>query len=149
MSKKELEKEAIFADQVARGLSSGAAGAAVLGILSGFATAGALGYDAMKRKNIKGRGFDNMLSSNPDLNEEEKQKVKAYFDMIADFSPDLANNPIVAGNWVRSRLGMEGRVEANDIKSLVDTQTQIDKGNKVKTFLNEFAVPLKGIDIGA
>lgn len=93
-------------------------------------------YDAMTKAKLKGGGFEKMLNANPDLSSEDVNKVKAYYDMLVDFSPTIAKNPIIAGNWVKSRVRMEGLVQAQDIKALVDTQAVINKENKTKAFLN-------------
>ncbi len=71
---------------------------------------------------LRGSAFNEMLSQNPDLQAMDQEMVKKVYSVLVDFAPALAKNPTVAGNWVRSRVAMEGRIEPQDMKTIMDAQ---------------------------
>lgn len=68
-----------------------------------------------------GKRFDKMLDANPDLKREDQTKVRAHFATLHRFNPDYADDPLVAGEYVKQNLNMEG-INFNTVKSIVDAR---------------------------
>lgn len=68
-----------------------------------------------------GKRLDKMLDANPDLKREDQTKVRAHFATLHRFNPDYADDPMVAGEYVKQNLAMEG-INFNTVKSIVDAR---------------------------
>jgi len=64
-----------------------------------------------------------MMKKYPGLKHENKQQVKDYFNVISQFSPKSAANPLVAGALV-NKMVQFGGVDHKLIQDLVDIQSK-------------------------
>lgn len=67
--------------------------------------------------------YKNMLNIHPDLQKENPENVKQYFDYIKTYSPTVAKNPHAAGAMVKRFVHSDGMLMDNSvIKSLLEVE---------------------------
>ena len=94
--------------------------------LVGGGMAAAAGANYAIQAHAVNQSFNKMLQLYPELQRENPERVKVYFDSIAQGSPDLASNPLVVGSLVKRMLNYDGFDHAT-FNDLVSTQSSIDK----------------------
>ena len=106
---------------------------ATLGKLLGQAAltgAAALGAEAIYnfgRKALAAVDFSTnyrkMISANPELRNEDSQKVMDRYRILATYGPTIAADPMVAGSWVRQTLEFP-LVSPTVLKEVVDVESK-------------------------
>jgi len=104
--------------------------AAAMG-LGGVAVAGGkMGYDALIAKLHKQKAFNAMMEANPELSNEDPNRVQRVFDSLFRFNPAYARDPQVAGTFVSIETASEKPMALNTINALVSSHSQLQgKGN--------------------
>ena len=108
----------------------------------GLTFAGILGASALKhgvidpmRTNAKVRKSKKELYKKyPNLKHEDPKKVKDYFNVVKQYSPHAAANPLVAGSLV-NKMVQFGGVDHKMVQDLVDIEhgTTAHRNNMVST----------------
>jgi len=71
------------------------------------------------------QSYSKMLQVYPELQREKPEKVRLYFDSIAQGSPSTAENPLVVGNLIKRFIAYDG-VDHGAFKDLISAQGTID-----------------------
>jgi len=101
----------------------------------------ALGYgakhgiiDPMKEKSKIRKSKKLITDRYPNLATEDPKKIKRYFDVVKEYSPKAASNPLVAGSIV-NRMNQYGGVDHKLVQDLVG----IESGHPATSAKNEVA----------
>ena len=90
--------------RAARGAGKWGAGAVIAGLGIGGATAGVAGarklYNALTYKG----DYENMLKQSPEIRNFDAKEVKARFDTLRRFNPEMSKDPLVAGSWIKQTI---------------------------------------------
>jgi hypothetical protein len=95
-------------------------------VVGGMGVAGAAGNYAMGQMAVQS-SFKKMLQLYPELQRENPERVKTYFDSISQGSPDIASNPLVVGSLIKRMLNYDG-FDTATYNELVGSQANIDRG---------------------
>jgi hypothetical protein len=71
------------------------------------------------------RSYQEMLANDPDLANEDPDRVRMYYNTIASASPSVAMQPLVAGNLVKRMINYGG-VDHGTYGDLVGIQGKLD-----------------------
>ena len=111
--------------------------------------AGAMGINAMgsalSDSYKLNSSFQKMLQIYPELQRENPDRVKLYFDSIANSSPSVAQQPLVAGSLIKRLVNYDG-FDHTVYKDLVSTQSALDK-NRLQGEGNMISMGSKGLDL--
>lgn len=115
-----LEKEAAdskISPAIGNVLSAAAAGFAMAPAVASFAR-------HIKRKDAMSKSFEQILKDYPNLKSDPN--TPRYFKLIADFAPDVAANPLIAGNVMETfrKLG-PGAITPTAINEILGLQGRI------------------------
>jgi hypothetical protein len=126
------------------------AGSVGLGALIGTATDySGKAIDAIKKKAHKASSFKTMMNKNPHLSEADPGEVEDAFNTLYRFNPAYAEDPLVAGTFVKNVLDQE-RVDIGTVSNLVGAHKQITEANKRRSgkefFMNK--VPMGAMSAG-
>lgn len=128
------------------------AGSVGLGALLGGATdLGHKALGALQKKVHKARSYKTMMEKNPNLSEADPVTVEDAFNTLYRFNPTYAEDPLVAGTFVKNILDQE-RVDIGTISNLVAARKQIvdarrGGGTGKDFFMNK--IPLGSIPTGS
>jgi hypothetical protein len=101
------------------------AGSVGLGVLLGGVTdAGRKVLDLVKEKATKASSYKAMVEKNPQLANADPTMVEDAFSTLYRFNPSYAEDPLVAGTFVKNVLDQE-RVDIGTISNLVGARKQI------------------------
>jgi hypothetical protein len=91
----------------------------------GLAAAGAKGYDYLKQK-IEVSRTQNQVLSDPMFADKDQDQVKNYFDVVKDFAPTAASNPLVASALVNKMMNFGGvdHKLVQDLRNIEDTKKE-------------------------
>ena len=65
--------------------------------------------------------YQRMLERNPELAQEDPEKVRESYEVLEAFAPSMTKNPQVAGSFVQKNLEYEA-VDPAEVKNLIDIQ---------------------------
>jgi hypothetical protein len=105
----------------ASSLALGAAGALGIGLAGSVASDL---YDAAKRGLTKGRNFNRMMASTPDLKNFDKKDLQNSFNTIHRFAPEMTADPILAANLVRG-LAVSPENSVGFVKELLTSRKNL------------------------
>lgn len=97
---------------------AGTAGAALLG------HAALEAFDAAKGAVQKSRGFNQMMDQNPGLKKMDRSKVQSIYGTLHRFNPEMAQDPFVAGAWVK-RINEYDYVDPRTVGELVSARGRL------------------------
>jgi len=127
------------------------AGSVGLGALIGTATdySGKL-VDAVKNKVHKAKSFETMIDKNPHLSDADPGAVEDAFNTLYRFNPAYAEDPLVAGTFVKNILDQE-RVDIGTVSNLVGAHKQLTDANKRRSGKEFFMskVPMGSVPSGS
>jgi len=95
---------------------------AAIGAVSGAAALGGMAVDQFKLHS----SFNKMMQLYPELQREQPERVKLYFDSISNSSPSVAQQPLVVGSLIKRLLNYDG-FDHSVHKDLVSAQSMLDK----------------------
>jgi hypothetical protein len=115
--------------------------AAAAAPLLALAGSGALqGIRSLREARDKARTYQDMLRLHPGLTKEKPEEVKRTYSTLQRFGPGFAQDPLVAGAWVREVLHKERSAEFSDdlrgrgtmqsVQDLVRAQADIGRGGR-------------------
>lgn len=107
---------------VVAGLKNMAIHAGALGLMTGGMAAVGAAVDHVKLNS----SYQKMLQLYPELQRENPERVKLYFDSIANSSPSVAQQPLVAGSLIKRLINYDG-FDHTVHKDLVSAQSQLDR----------------------
>lgn len=91
-------------------------------------TLGAEAISGLVRRAMGARDFSNdyrrMLAANPDLQGEDAQRVMDRYRILSRFGPSIAEDPIVAGHWIKQTLEYPV-VSPTVLKDVVDVEAKM------------------------
>lgn len=103
--------------------------AATAGTTHGIYAAGKAISGKKLEKQIS-RSYSEMLEEYPRLKDEEPEKVRRPFGLLARIAPNLAAEPMVAGAFVYNNIQQGGVINHGDIKALADAQSAINSAQE-------------------
>ena len=96
--------------------------ASVAGVTLGAEALYGWGKKALGAMNFSGQ-YRRMLAANPTLRNEDAQKVMDRFRVLSRFGPTIAEDPIVAGHWIKQTLEFPV-VSPTVLKEVVDVESR-------------------------
>jgi hypothetical protein len=87
--------------------------------LAGAAWAGKKLYNAMTYKN----DYENMLKQAPEIRNFDTKEVKARFDTLRRFNPQMSKDPLVASSWIKQTIEFPV-VTPSTLRDVVQTAPQ-------------------------
>lgn len=143
-----LEHEGMI-EKIAKGsLSWGDVGrnaAQVVGTtVGGYAVMEAI--SAAKNAVNKSRGYKAMLETNPELKEMDAEGVKAMYNMMHKTAPTLAQNPYIAGGFVKRIEHGKKWMDPRIVSDLAETEAKMQRAGygPMTGFPFEFAKAVTG-----
>jgi hypothetical protein len=98
---KEAGAEKFFSKETAQNIGKTIATTGAVTIALGVGTAiGTDLYNAARRGLTSGRNWKRMMSSNPDLHEQDVADVRRAFKTVQKYAPDIAADPMTSGSLV-------------------------------------------------
>jgi hypothetical protein len=136
------EKQASFWSNFGKAVAGGAA--AAVGA-TGVAAAGmglSRAFGAAAERADKARDYKAMMAAHPSLRKEPAGQVQMVYNSLRNMAPDMANDPLVAGSFVRNTMSMAGPegpdVAPSTAKMLADTQKSISTHRKPGALLSQY-----------
>lgn len=87
----------------------------------GAVGAGALVLDATHNAISNHRSFNQMMEGDPELRKMDRSKVKAKFQTMTRFAPDMAKDPFVAASTVKKLIEFD-TIDPQTVKNLQENQ---------------------------
>jgi len=110
----------------AKGIAQLAGISALLGIGVKLAEKGADIVEGAYKAGLAGASYEKMYEEFPEFKGKEDQ-VKKVFGALKTYSPRMAQNPIVAGTFVKQQLGQRGMITPDVVSKITQVQQMADK----------------------
>lgn len=94
---------------------------AVGAALGGGAEAAKSGIRALRDRHQKGKAYSAMLEENPHLSDADPHTVEGAFNTLYRFNPAYAQDPLVAGTFVKNVIDQE-RIDIGTVGNLVQAR---------------------------
>jgi len=108
-----------------RGINSLKAALAIAQLGVASVIPASIGLSWLSRRNKMKSSFDTVIKAHPEL--EGDPNVKQHWNVLTDYAPDIAANPMVAGTLLR-RMKNWGEVDHQTVKDLIAMQKDINQG---------------------
>jgi hypothetical protein len=81
-------------------------------------------YDAAKRGLTETKNFNAIMKANPELKAVDKKRLRASFDALHRYAPELTSDPLVGGSLLKSVAEVPGN-EAVVIKDIISSRKNL------------------------